>query len=115
MILDPATAAAPETPGMVQQALALAGWVPAAVFPAASVLQLLSLAKRGRSDGASATTWSLFALANVCLYLTIGDWFRPQVVIATLGSACLQVVVVVMILRLRKSPDKTHGHPSGSK
>ena len=89
--------------------------MPAVVFPAASALQLLSLARRGRSDGASATTWSMFALANVCLYLTVGDWFRPQVVITTLGSAFLQVVVVVMILRLRKSPDKTHGHSAGAK
>lgn len=102
MIADPSTA--PDAGSMLQQVLSFVGWVPAVVFPAASVLQLLALAKRGRSDGVSATTWALFALANFCLYLTIGEWLRPQVLITTVGTGLLQVVVVVLILRLRRGP-----------
>jgi cobalamin biosynthesis protein CobD/CbiB len=77
------------------------GWIPAVVFPAATVLQLVSLIHRGRSDGVSATTWGLFALANVCLYVTVHEWLRPQVLISTLGTAALQVVVVILVLKFR--------------
>jgi hypothetical protein len=71
------------------------------VFPAASVLQLMALLRRGKSDGVSVLTWSLFAVANVCLYLTVGEWTRPQVIVTTLGTALVQVVVVMTALRLR--------------
>jgi hypothetical protein len=73
------------------------------IFPAATVVKLFALARRGHADGTVAVTWSLFAVANVCLYLTIGEWTRPQVVISTLGTAVLQVVVVALALRLRAS------------
>lgn len=93
--------------GFLAEFLSVVGWVPAFVFPAASVLQLLAMARRGRSDGVSRTTWTLFAFANVCLYLTIGEWTRPQVVITTLGTAALQLVVVILAIRLRPvRPDK---------
>lgn len=99
---------------IMSEFLSVIGWVPAFVFPAASVLQLLAIARRGRSDGVSRTTWSLFAFANVCLYLTIGEWTRPQVVITTLGTAALQVVVVVLAVRLRsRRPDKGSSRRSG--
>lgn len=87
----------------LQQILSMVGWVPTIIFPAATVVKLLAIARSGRSDGATALTWSLFVVANVCLYLTIGDWTRPQVVISTLGTAVLQVVVVVLALKLRAS------------
>ena len=77
------------------------GWIPAVVFPAATVLQLVSLIHRGRSDGVSATTWALFAVANMCLYVTVHEWLRPQVLISTLGTAVLQVVVVILVLKFR--------------
>ena len=104
---------APAAQGLLSQFLSLVGWVPAVVFPTASVLQLLALARRGRSDGVSALTWSLFALANFCLYLTVGEWLRPQVIITTVGTGLLQVVVVVMILRLRKAPRASSAPAAG--
>ena len=67
-------------PGMLELFLAGVGWVPAVVFPTASFFQLFALARRGTSDGVSIATWSLFGVANVCLYLTIGEWGKPQVV-----------------------------------
>lgn len=77
------------------------GWVPAVIFPVATILQLVNLIHRGRSDGVSATTWGLFALANACLYVTIHEWLRPQVLISTLGTAVLQLVVVFLVLKFR--------------
>lgn len=88
-------------PSSLQQFLSMVGWVPTVIFPAATIFKLFAIARSGRSDGATAVTWSLFVVANVCLYLTIGDWTRPQVIISTLGTAVLQVVVVVLALRLR--------------
>ena len=91
-------------PAWYQSFLDAVGWVPAVVFPAASILQLMTLLRRGRSEGVSVLTWSLFAVANVCLYLTVAEWTRPQVIVTTLGTALVQVVVVMTALRLR--PDK---------
>lgn len=99
-------------PGMLDLALAAVGWVPAVVFPTASIFQLMALARRGRADGVSIATWGLFGVANVCLYLTIGEWTKPQVVISTLGAAATQFAVASIAWRLRRSvPDKhTHRH-----
>jgi len=98
-------------PAWYQPFLDAVGWVPAVVFPAASVLQLMALLRRGKSDGVSVLTWSLFAVANVCLYLTIGEWGRPQVIATTLGSALVQAIVVGLVLRLRA--DKRRSERTG--
>ena len=102
-----------EDPSTFTDFLNVLGWVPAVVFPAATVSQLLALTRRRKADGVSAITWGLFAFANICLYLTIGEWLRPQILITTLGTAVLQVVVVMMILQLRRPPaDKNSGTDS---
>ena len=85
----------------IQGLLDAVGWVPAVIFPMASLMQLGTLLRRGRAEGVSAVTWGMFALANVCLYLTIGEWSRPQVIATTLGSALIQAIVVGLVLRLR--------------
>jgi hypothetical protein len=102
---------ASEGQGVLSLVLSAVGWVPAVVFPSASFLQLFALARRGRSDGVSVTTWSLFAVANVCLYLTIGEWTKPQVVISTLGAAATQFAVATLAWRLRRpAADKRAAH-----
>jgi len=87
--------------GWWQAFLDAVGWVPAIVFPAASVLQLVALLRAKSSAGVSWLTWSLFAFANVCLYMTVAEWTRPQVIVSTLGTAVIQALVVMMALRLR--------------
>jgi fatty acid desaturase len=99
-------------PAWYQPFLDAVGWVPAVVFPVASVLQLMTLLRRGKADGVSVLTWSLFAVANVCLYLTVAEWTRPQVIVTTLGTAAVQVVVVMTALRLRA--DKAAKHPDSA-
>lgn len=94
--------------------LSAVGWIPSVVFPLASLIQLVSLVRRGTSNGVSLLTWSMFALANVCLYLTIGEWTKPQVIASTLGAAAVQVAIVVVAARLRGAgqPDKNSAGPS---
>ena len=94
--------------------LSAVGWIPSVVFPLASLIQLVSLVRRGTSNGVSLLTWSMFALANVCLYLTIGEWTKPQVVASTLGAAAVQVAIVVVAARLRGAgpPDKNSASPT---
>ena len=114
---DAAPAAAASDPGWLVTIEDTVGWVPAVVFPMATVLQLVSLIHRGRSDGVSATTWALFALANICLYVTVHEWLRPQVLISTLGTAVLQLVVVALVFKFRamsKAAAKASAHSPGS-
>jgi uncharacterized membrane protein YfcA len=96
----------------MQGILDAVGWVPAVIFPMASLMQLGALLRRGRAEGVSALTWGMFALANVCLYLTIGEWGRPQVIATTLGSALVQAIIVGVVLRLRadkRQSERTRG------
>jgi hypothetical protein len=99
-------------PLAIQGLLDAVGWVPAVIFPMASLLQLGALLRRGRAEGVSAVTWGMFAIANVCLYLTIGEWDRPQVIVTTLGSALVQGIVVGLVLRLRA--DKRRSERTGA-
>jgi len=42
------------------------GWVPAVVFPAATMLQLLVIVRRKTAAGVSITAWTAYAIANIC-------------------------------------------------
>ncbi len=77
------------------------GLVPAIVFPVASLVQLVVMIRRRSGEGVSAITWTLFALANVCLYLYMGRHAEAQAIATTLGTAAIQVAVVVLALRWR--------------
>jgi fatty acid desaturase len=111
LIADPSVVPPPQ-PGALGLFLAAVGWVPAIVFPSATVFQLMAMARRGRADGVSILTWALFAIANVCLYLTIQEWTRPQVIISTLGAALLQAAVVFVALQMRAAAKAGKGPPA---
>ncbi|MFO0784081.1 MAG: hypothetical protein U0636_10415 [Phycisphaerales bacterium] len=81
------------------QALAV---VPAVVFPLASVVQLVVLIKAGNSRGVSVLTWSMFAFANVCLFVYMPNRWEPQALATTLGTATVQVVIVALAVHWRR-------------
>ncbi|MEO0949582.1 MAG: hypothetical protein AAFY11_15840 [Cyanobacteria bacterium J06641_5] len=84
----------------------LAGWIPAIVLPAATLLQLLKVAQLKSAEGVSLTTWLLFGFANVGLYIFTEKYFAPQSLIGLLGTAVMDFVIVGMIIFFRKeSPD----------
>ena len=77
------------------------GYVPSVIFPAATVTQLWALWQAGRSDGASALTWTLFGIANLCLYLYVEKYREPQAIIGLLGTAVADFAIVAVILHYR--------------
>jgi hypothetical protein len=79
----------------------LLGVVPTVIFPAATIQQLATLVQAGRSDGASALTWTLFGIANLCLYLYVEKYKEPQAVLGLLGTAVVDFAIVGVILRYR--------------
>jgi hypothetical protein len=70
------------------------GWVPAVVFPTASLVQLVVLVRARSGVGVSALTWALFAYME--------NRAEPQALATTLGTAAIQVAIVVLALRWRR-------------
>lgn len=80
----------------------LAGYVPALIFPLATLMQLLHLLRTKKADGVPALTWAAFALGNICLYIYAEKYWELQSIIGQLGTALLQVYVVHLILKYRR-------------
>lgn len=77
------------------------GYVPSVVFPAGTAVQLGALWQAGRSDGASALTWTLFGIANLCMYFYIEKYREPQAIIGLIGTALVDFAIVAVILHYR--------------
>lgn len=78
------------------------GWIPAVIFPGATLIQLIAILRARSAAGASVITWALFGLANLGLYGWTGKHFAPQSLIGLLGTAALDFLIVLMILRFRR-------------
>jgi uncharacterized protein with PQ loop repeat len=63
---------------MPQWILELCGWLPGIIFPTASALQLHAVIKAKNTQGVSVLSWSLFCLANFCLYIYVEKYWEPQ-------------------------------------
>jgi lipid-A-disaccharide synthase-like uncharacterized protein len=83
----------------------LIGYIPAIIFPVATLMQLLHLLKTKTSEGVPALTWLAFALGNVSLYIYAEKYTELQSILGQLATAALQVYVVVLIFRYRKKAD----------
>lgn len=81
----------------------IVGYIPALIFPAATLMQLWHLLRTKRSDGVPALTWAAFALGNLSLYVYAEKYTELQSIIGQLGTAALQIYVVMLILKYRKS------------
>ncbi|WP_306523793.1 hypothetical protein [Rheinheimera sp.] len=84
----------------------LAGYVPAIIFPAATLMQLWHLLKTKTSDGVPALTWLAFAIGNLCLYVYAEKYTELQSIIGQLATAALQIYVVYLIIKYRRSNNK---------
>lgn len=88
---------------MPDQISAFFGWIPAMVFPTATAIQLLRLLVARSVAGVSITTWMLFGLANVGLYIYSGKYAEVQSILAMLLTAILDFAIVVVVLVGKRS------------
>lgn len=77
------------------------GFVPTIIFPLATVTQLAALWQTKSGEGTSALTWSLFAVANFCLYVYVEKYTELQSIVGLLGTGVLDVAIVALIFRYR--------------
>lgn len=88
---------------MVESWIEAVGVIPAVIIPGATLVQWLTLLKRRRADGVSVITWWLFAVANICLYIYTQKYFELIAVVTFLGTATLNIAIVVTALRFKKT------------
>jgi uncharacterized protein with PQ loop repeat len=81
----------------------LLGWIPAIVFPAATLLQLAAIVRRRNAAGVSALAWSLFGLANICLYAYTEKYSELESILGSLGTAFLNLCIVVAAIRYQRA------------
>lgn len=91
--------------------LELVGWVPAIVFPGATMLQLLVIIRRKTAAGVSVTAWTAFAIANICLFIYTDKHTELESIFGALGTAALNLCIVGAAIRYRNSPP---GNPNGA-
>lgn len=87
----------------------IAGIAPAIIFPAATLLQLISIIRAKTAKGVSALTWALFGIANIGMYIFTEKYTSIQTIAGFLGTAILDFIIVAMVLT-----DKPHALASGT-
>ena len=80
----------------------IAGWVPAIVFPAATLIQLIAISRSNSVKGISPLTWALFGFANIAVYIYTEKYWAPQTIIGCLGTAAGDFIIAAMAIRLRE-------------
>jgi len=78
------------------------GYIPALIFPVATIIQVVYLLKSKSSNGVSATTWGAFALGNLALYLYTEKYDAIQSIVGQLVTALIQLYIVFLVVKYRK-------------
>lgn len=98
---------------------ALAGILPAVVFPTATAIQLYRVVRARSVAGLSASSWILFGFANIALYVYAERYTEWQLIFGTLLTALLDFIIAALALLGyggRKAPgdgDDSHGSLTG--
>ncbi len=79
----------------------LSGWLPAIIFPVATLIQLISIVRRRSSQGVSWIAWTLFGVANISVYIYTEKYLAAQTIIGFLGSALLDFVIAALAINGR--------------
>lgn len=78
------------------------GFIPAIIFPIATLIQLVYIVRRKNSEGVSVIAWSAFALGNISLYIYTEKYFALQSIMGQLLTTVLQILIVVLAIKYRK-------------
>lgn len=81
----------------------VAGWLPAIIFPVATLIQLIALLRSNRLKGISPTTWTLFGIANISIYIYTEKYLAVQTIVGFLGTALLDFGIAGMAIKARAS------------
>ena len=84
----------------------ITGWVPAIIFPAATLIQLIAILRSNSVKGISPLTWTLFGFANIGVYIYTEKYWALQTIIGCLGTAAVDFIIAALALRLRE-PQKS--------
>ena len=76
----------------------LAGILPAIVFPAATLVQLVRLVRARSAEGVSVATWLLFGFANLAIYIYAERYTEWQAILGMLFTAIIDFIIVAFAL-----------------
>lgn len=76
----------------------IAGIVPALVFPAATLVQLVRIARARSVADVSVATWLLFGFANLAIYVYAERYGEWQAILGMLVTAVLDFAIVGLAL-----------------
>ncbi len=79
----------------------ISGWLPAIIFPAATLIQLLAILRSRSTHGVSWSTWMLFGVANISVYIYTEKYLAVQTIVGFLGTALLDSVIAGLALKGR--------------
>lgn len=83
---------------MKRRFIELAGWLPAIVIPAATLLQLVEVYRAPTVDGVSWVTWMMFGLANIGFYIYTEKYKSIPSILGFLGTAVLDFIIVALVI-----------------
>jgi hypothetical protein len=93
----------------------IAGILPAVVFPAATLMQLVRMVRRRSADGVSVPSWLLFGFANLAIYVYAERYTEWQAIVGMLVTAALDFAIVALALTTyRERPAATPASPIGA-
>jgi uncharacterized protein with PQ loop repeat len=87
--------------------VALAGWIPAIIFPSATSIQLIKIVREKTAEGVSVLSWILFGFANMSLYVYAEKYFALQSIIGLLGTAILDFIIVGLAFSFNKKTSQS--------
>ncbi|MCX6950817.1 MAG: hypothetical protein NTV51_01320 [Verrucomicrobia bacterium] len=87
----------------------IAGILPAVVFPAATIVQLVRMVRARSAAGVSVATWLLFGFANLAIYIYAERYTEWQAIVGMLFTAVIDFVIVALALfRYQKTATAPH-------
>lgn len=89
------------------------GFLPAILYPVATILQLVKIIKSGSSVGVSINTWILNLVANIGLYFLSNQYYNWKSIVGFLGTGFICAIIIFYIIDLKnKNDDKKHSNNS---
>lgn len=82
----------------------IAGILPAIVFPAATLIQLVRMVRAKSAAGVSVVSWLLFGFANLAIYVYAERYTEWQAIVGMLFTAAIDFAIVGIALFCYRTP-----------